>query len=653
MRVNTILDQIDSGSVALPEFQRGYVWNRNQVRKLMRSLYRGYPIGGLLMWETKTERAIETGARGDGNIAEGVVKLLLDGQQRITTLYGIIRGKPPQFFEGNPSLITGLFFNLETEEFEFYGPVKMRDDPRWIDVTELMNDTEGDFMEHVFGHNLLREKSKLYVKRLNIIENIKERSLHVETVTGDDKTIDVVVEIFNEVNSGGTKLSKGDLALAKVCASWPNARSELNRLLAKWENTGFYFKLDWLLRCVTTVTTGEAYFSSLADITTAQFREGLQLTERYIDTLLNIIAGRLGLDHNRVLGSVYAIPLMVRYLHRRNGRLEDHIERDRLLYWYIHTLLWGRYSGSTESILSKDLAAIREDTGALDRLIAQLHQDRGDLTLYARDFEGWSRSARFYPMLYMMTRVWRAQDWESGLDLSAHLLGKTSGLQVHHIFPKARLYDAGFSRAEVNAIANFTFLTQDTNLRISDKDPAEYLAYYADKNPGVIESHWIPMDRDLWRIENYPAFLAARRELLAQAANEFLESLLHGQVPERQITETVERDVISVYGGIDSDEEEEMLFECVQWVAEMGLAEGELLYELVNDDGDVLGIVDLAWPNGLQEGLSEPVAILLNEADDLEELVNRLGYLYFTDLEAFYAYVKRDVLAMEETQPIQ
>jgi hypothetical protein len=653
MKISTILDQIDSGSVALPEFQRGYVWNRSQVRKLMRSLYRGYPIGGLLMWETKTERAIETGARGDGLLAEGVVKLLLDGQQRITTLYGIIRGKPPQFFEGDPSLITGLFFNLETEEFEFYGPIKMRDDPRWIDVTALMNDTEGNLMEHVFSHDFLREKSKLYVKRLNIIENIKERSLHVETVTGEDKTIDVVVEIFNEVNSGGTKLSKGDLALAKVCATWSDARSELNRLLAKWKRTGFDFKLDWLLRCVTTVTTGEAYFSALENINTTRFSEGLYLAEQHIDTVLNLIAGRLGLDHTRVLGSVYSIPLMVRYLHRRDGRLEDHTERDRLLYWYIHTLLWGRYSGSTESVLSRDLAAIEDDAGALDRLIAQLHQDRGDLTLYARDFEGWTWNARFYPMVYMMTRVWRAKDWESGLELTAHLLGKMSGLQVHHVFPKARLYDAGFSRSEVNAIANLTFLTQETNLRVSDRDPVEYLAYYADKNPGVIESHWIPMDRDLWRIENYLDFLAARRELLAQAANEFLDSLLHGDVPEMEVAAPmVERDAVAIYGGIDSDEEEEMLLECAQWVADMGLAEGELLYQLVDEQtGDVLGIIDLAWPNGLQEGLSEPVAILLNEGNDLEELVNQRGYRYFTDIKTFYTFVERNVLAIGEALP--
>ena len=83
--------------------------------------------------------------------------------------------------------------------------------------------------------------------------------------------------------------------------------------------------------------------------------------------------------------------------------------------------------------------------------------------------------------------------------------------------------------AEVNAIANFTFLTQETNLEVSDRDPSEYLEEYIQKQPGAVESHWIPMDRELWKVENYLKFLDARRELLAQAANSFLDSLIGGE----------------------------------------------------------------------------------------------------------------------------
>ena len=135
MKISTILDHIDSGHMALPEFQRGYVWNRDQVRGLFDSLYRRHPVGGLLVWATESSSASH---RGDGQLAAGVVKLLLDGQQRITSLYGVVRGKPPKFFDGNAQAFANLRFHLETEVFEFFQPVKMRDDMLWIDVTELM-----------------------------------------------------------------------------------------------------------------------------------------------------------------------------------------------------------------------------------------------------------------------------------------------------------------------------------------------------------------------------------------------------------------------------------------------------------------------------------------------------------------------------------
>lgn len=115
MQISTILDQIDLHSIALPKFQRGFVWNRDQVRGMMHSLYRKHPIGSLLVWVTKAE---EAQARGDVSLPPGSVKLLLDGQQRITSLYGIIRGEPPEFFDGDTKVISGLYFNLEDEEFK-------------------------------------------------------------------------------------------------------------------------------------------------------------------------------------------------------------------------------------------------------------------------------------------------------------------------------------------------------------------------------------------------------------------------------------------------------------------------------------------------------------------------------------------------------
>ena len=110
MKISTILDHVDSGHMALPEFQRGYVWNRDQVRGFFESLYRRHPVGGLLVWTTETKVADgpNVSQRGDGPVVAGVVNLLLDGQQRVTSLYGVARGGPPKFFDGNAQAFMSL-----------------------------------------------------------------------------------------------------------------------------------------------------------------------------------------------------------------------------------------------------------------------------------------------------------------------------------------------------------------------------------------------------------------------------------------------------------------------------------------------------------------------------------------------------------------
>jgi hypothetical protein len=634
MKIQAILDQIDIGSVALPEFQRGYVWNRNQVKGLMHSLYHMHPVGSLLVWVTQTENAP---ARGDGELAPGVVKLLLDGQQRITSLYGIIRGNAPKFFDGNELSFKGLFFNLEDETFEFFAPKKMQDNPLWINVTELMQKSVAAAIQRLMTFDELSTKIKTYINRLNNIENIKQIDLHIEEVAGEDKTVDVVVDIFNRVNSGGTKLSKGDLALAKVCASWPEARDEMKIRLNKWKSAGFDFKLELLMRCITTITTGEALFSSLKNIDTATFQDGLQKAEKCIDYLLNLISARLGLDHDRVLGSRYSFSLLVRYLSQKGGKLTNHQEQDKLLYWYINTFLWGRYAGSLESYLNQDLAAIEELDSGLDRLIGLLRQNRGDLNLNEDDFKGWSRGSRFYPLLYMMTRVCRARDWGSGIELSAHMLGSTSGLQIHHIFPKSLLYKYGYEKADVNAIANFTFLTQETNLEISNRKPQEYFEEYMARHPGAMETHWIPMHKNLWKIENYLDFLTARRKLLAESANTFLKSLYEGKVPvlEAAVEDITQREIKIVPGVISDKEEEELIFDCALWVEDKGLPSGEIEYELRDAETE------------------QPVALLINEDKQVEQIVNQQGYLFFTTVDDLKKYIKREILYSQVGNDIQ
>ena len=650
MKISTILDHIDSGHMALPEFQRGYVWNRDQVRGLFDSLYRRHPVGGLLVWATESSTASH---RGDGPLVAGVVKLLLDGQQRMTSLYGVVRGRPPKFFDGNANAFTSLRFHLETETFAFYQPVKMKDDPLWIDVTELMQNGNaglGGFVTRLSAQPELATRVGDYVARLSRLLGMTDIDLHVEEVTGTDKTLDVVVDIFNRVNSGGTKLSKGDLALAKICADWPEARDVMKAKLKEWAKADYQFNLDWLLRSVNTALTGEAKFQYLHVKSAEEIQDGLKRAIKHIDTSLNLIAGRLGLDHDQVFFGRFGVPVMVRYLDQRSGPMDEK-ERDKLLFWFVQAGMWGRFSGSTESFIDQDLAALEGAGGGLDKLLEQLRLWHGGLRVEPGHFTGWSLGARFYPVLYLMTRMGQAKDWGTGLPLKSSLLGKMSRLEVHHIFPKAQLYKQDYRRAEVNALANFCFLTKDTNLNISDRLPEIYFHEVEAAHPGALASQWIPMDTALWKIQNFREFLEARKVLLATEVNQRMEDLLHDDT--RWLTGTaaeVPKEEIVIIGGV-SDEQEEVQLEALNaWVEALGLPRGVLAYDLADPDtGAQKAVLDLAWPNGVQEELSQPVAVLLNEPAEVLALASQAGFRFFTDVEQFKAYIEAEVLAVEES----
>ena len=649
MDVATILNLIDAGEYGLPEFQRGYVWSREQVRRFMSSLYHRNPVGSLLIWMPE----YATDMRNGEYPAVGNVKLIIDGQQRLTTLYGIARDKPPRFFRGNANSFLKLYFNLDAdkgEEFEFYGPVKMKDNPRWVSVTEVLQLGAGEFLEKHLQSGL--QLSDL--RTLNQLADVLKKEFHGETITG--RSLEEVVVIFNEVNSGGTKLNAADLAMAKLSAQRPTARDEMETSLGGWRDYGYNFGFNWLLRGVTILVSGNARFSTggahsgeVRELDSHSFEDGLTRFEKHINDLLLRIRAHLGLDNSSVLRSEFALLVLAYYVEINGGLRLGEKEIARILYWYVHTALWGRYSGTTQARLNQDIAILKETDDwqvQLTGLIEVLRSVRGTLKLSPQDFYGSRRDNRFYPLLYLLTRVWYARDLLKNIPLDLGLVGNP--LELHHIFPKSRLYQLERSQRDVNTLANFAFLTEESNRSIGNRLPTDYLAEAESKNPGVLASQWIPEDPRLWELENYDEFLSVRRELLTAAANALLDSLGAGRLPQpgsfvARPAEAAER-VRAAH--VASDEEELELSECQEWMEQHNLPRGESGYELVDETSeDLLATLDLAWPDGVQEGLSQPVALLIDEEDETRYAAQQYGFRYFTTLAEFKHFVEQTALA--------
>lgn len=650
MKIIDILNNIDNGVLALPMFQRGYVWKRRQVKDLMNSLYHEYPVGALLTWTTGAE---QVEVRGDGQArTSGAIQLLLDGQQRVTSLYGLIRGNPPTFFEGDARAFTDLYFNLGDEEFDFFVAGRMQNNPLWVSVTGLFADNN-EWIDPLTGNQEYATSVSDYVQRGLRVRQIGNVDMPILEITGTDKTTDVVVDVFNKVNSGGTKLSKGDLALARIAASWPEVRAEMQQRLSKWESIGFGpngANLDWLLRCMNAIVNENSEFERLVPELNGieRIQDALGQTEKAIDYLLEAMRTHLYMDADRVYNSKASFPVMVKYLMDNGGRLTDQSALARLMHWYVSIAIWGRFSGPVETVINQDLGALRA-ADPIEALLRNLRQSQGERNVTHENFDLNYNRARFYPLLYIMSRIRDARDWGTGSRLRHHSLGDHTNLELHHIFPRAYLNRHGLSANDINNLGNIAFQTRETNRSLGDRAPADYMPEVSANWPGALESQWIPTDRELWEVKHYHRFLEARRRLLSDAANEMLTTLRAGvmppgdtpppTIPHRSIVADVD------LGVVDPDDEATILANANRWALEHGLPAGEMAYDLVDDETNELVALDLAWPFGLQVGFSQPVALLIDEDEPVRRVAIEAGFKVFTTLEGFCRHVERDILA--------
>jgi hypothetical protein len=147
-------------------------------------------------------------------------------------------------------------------------------------------------------------------------------------------------------------------------------------------------------------------------------------------------------------------------------------------------------------------------------------------------------------------------------------------------------------------------------------------------------------------MENFRAFLEARKVLLAAELNRRMEELLHGDTKWLAGPTAAIPVAASLGGGITSEEEEEQLEAINEWVAAQGLPRGIVAYDFADTaTGEQRAVFDLAWPNGIQEELSQPVAVLLNESAETVGIASQAGYRCFTSTEEFRRYVKTEILA--------
>lgn len=625
-KISDILHSIDNGEYKIPEFQRGYVWNSKQVKGFFRSLYLGYPSGSFLIWKTKDPSKIR-GSLTETNST--FHQLILDGQQRLTTIYTIFRGETPDWYEG-VSLRTDLYFNLESQEFEYYMQKKMSNNPEWINVSDFLS--KGGVSTFITEIQSLEEEKKNYylskIVVLNKLGSIQDYGYYIKEITITE--LDKVVEIFNLVNKTGTTLNESDLALAIITSNWPEAKDRFRDASSKFmtHNYDFSFRNYTRFLNIFCVERGK-YSDEISTINPDQFEQTWKEIKKILSYLINILRDKAFIDSSESFSSLYVFYVMSYYLKKNGGQFKSEEEANKAIYWMFTALLWGRFSGSSESYLEKDMNAIKEHN-SIDALIEEMHLFRGtNLYLRPEDITMQGVRSRIYNLFYCSVRAQNAKDWTNPvLSLYSKSIGYNNKLQRHHIFPKAFLYkkyNSGNSiqKALVNEIANIAFITQQSNMDILDGDPAKYLPKI---DAEQLRKQFVPTDSSLYTVDNYELFLEKRRKKLTEGINSFLKSFYED----------------SAKGGINKD-----LQHYDQEIEKIEISLRNILAERLELACELDAFAELI-PNHVKEKVNARVKNWLgkNPGEDKSQFYNLRRRLDFFDMQEY-----KDVIASKQNYP--
>lgn len=524
LSVEQIISLIKSGSVAIPEIQRPFVWDATKVRDLMDSLYKGFPVGYIIVWTNPDIRL------KDGTISAGK-QILIDGQQRITAIQAAIVGQKVVDSTYKRKRIT-IAFNPIDEVFEVSNPA-IEKDSKWIsDISEVFDVkfNAWNFVNHYCEINGINGKQPEINNNLMRLLSIRGVNLGV-TNLNQTLTIDQVTDIFIRINSQGVVLSQADFAMSKISSDDQYGGTEIRKLIdyfchflqrpadyeqivendEEFAKTGGFEKIKWV-----TKEQEDIYVPSYTDVLRVSFTHIFQRGK--IADLVNLLSGRnfetrenldsiaeesfqklrCGVEafisetnFKRYLMIVQSTGIVdsalvrsknvlnfgyILYLSLKNQKTDPATIERIVRRWIVLSMLTGRYSGSAESAIDYDIKKFTEQ----DPEVFLRTTETGELsdafwnTVLVQRLNT-SVSSSPYFLVFLMAQIKRNARGFLSKEITVQSLIEQRG-DIHHIFPKKYLRKNGVAnRKDYNQIANYVYTQSEINIRIKDAPPCEYM----------------------------------------------------------------------------------------------------------------------------------------------------------------------------------
>ncbi|KAB8182108.1 DUF262 domain-containing protein [Nonomuraea phyllanthi] len=513
-----IIDQVKdllAGRIVIPSIQRDYVWSRSDVRDLLDSLYRGYPVGALLLWKTSQEPPFRKAGVVQTDNSKHTPLYLLDGQQRLTSLAWVYR--PTSKADGK---FIDIRFDLDNEEFVNPNAVQKKN-PILIPVEKaLQDDTELFIILKDAGIDPTHPSFDVYYKRLMRLKGIREYIIHVITHDSDD--YEEVADIFARVNKGGRRLSKGDLVYSAIAARWSEGLDTMEAFHEKLGGIQFPLDREAILRLMSLLAgTGAKHIHLLRkEMNGDALKAAWENTETALMWAIDFLRGECGVPRSRILTSPNVVVVPAYMLFRRQNQLAPG-EPELLRRWVYTSMAFSHYSLQVETKLDAEARIIDTRRGGdlFDELIRRASGPRSvGSPVHPTDLEQKYASNAFFNLLYIAALRSGVKDWKTNIKIIDQPLISSSAIEYHHVFPQAKVQGI-YSKEQWNSIANLAFISAETNKFISAKFPEVYMSAFPVER---LVEQWIPVDAELRKIENFPRFLEARRHLLVGVLNDML-----------------------------------------------------------------------------------------------------------------------------------
>lgn len=589
--IKNILGYIESGQIAIPELQRPFVWKPKQITELIESLYKGLPTGFIVVWANDSIKL------KDGSTSIGK-KIIIDGQQRITALRAALLGQAVVTSEYNERNFQ-VAYNPFTEKFETYKPIHDKSS-KWISNISIFFNNNSYSETLKFVKKFITENPDMtddeLLEKIDKVKKIADREIGVVNLS-PKLSISEATNIFNLMNSKGTRLGQEDYIMAKLSSDekydgyylWKTIDyfckgmhdnkyiKEIKLKDPDFFNTEYYETIKWvekyesniyiptyndILRVSYATVFNEGILKKLSDlldgrdfnaksndvsITKATFeklKKGLfACVNEHNFKQFNLFIEGTGFKYYKLINSQSSLnSAYVMYLNIRNNNLIDKIEICSYIQkWYIMSLLTGRYSSSSESMLDQDVKRVNE-RGFVEYFreleSTQLNNEYWN-TLLIHSLESSSSLTSAY-LVYLAAQIKEQANSLFSSTITVDSIIKIKG-DVHHIFPKEYLSHNGITvKEKINQVCNYAYIDTNVNIDISDDSPKEYFNYVlrnskSNNTMGYVKSekefyknleeNCIPREVLNYDYKNYENFLKKRRVLISKYIKDFYESL--------------------------------------------------------------------------------------------------------------------------------